>query len=140
MFPYSLADILGRKKVELKIKGDINNFRIMTVEEFRQMLADKCGSSIIYIHVDDVKRGCVGIVFEVPASCADKIFEDASRNASWLINNDVLQVRVAGEEPIVLSRPASSLADINRHVLSRPATSLSYIERPEKGNDKDMQN
>ena len=62
------------------------------------------------------------MVFEVPALCANKILQDASRSALWLIRNDVLQVRVVGEEPIILSHPAASLADIGR---------------PEKGNEKE---
>ncbi|XP_072013427.1 uncharacterized protein [Amphiura filiformis] len=61
----------GRSLVKLKIVGDIEQFRPIDVEEFRQLLAKQCGKNIVYISEKGQADGCIMLYFDVPSECKE---------------------------------------------------------------------
>ena len=78
--------------VTLRVQGDINNFGKITLEKFRQLLADKCNGQLIYIHHLGTTEGSIVIHFEVTSAIRQSLLAAGNSNSDWLIDNGVLEV------------------------------------------------
>ena len=89
--------------VQLKVAGDVQRFTNMDVEIFKQILADNCGNTVKYTTLTGINNGCVKLIFQIPASCKNRLLEEARMTAMWLVENGIFQVSI-GEETVDLPK------------------------------------
>ena len=98
---FSILTGLKKSQVTLKVTGDIQQFRPIDVEGFREMLAQQCGEDIMYVCNNGQQEGCVLLYFQVPEECTKHLRSRQDLRA-WCLEYGVTEVFVDGEDIVSL--------------------------------------